>query len=116
MEKVLKFMEKIITVVKNWIIANGVEGVLGLVIGLILWVMGLKIYAGFALGVFATRNWDILKSWLLEVTTKKELVSEKIVKKSKKTIKRKSGSSKSTFTKSGSSKSTLKRKPRKSKK
>lgn len=113
MEKVLKFMEKIITVVKNWIIANGVEGVLGLIIGLILWVMGLKIYAGFALGVFATRNWDILKSWLLKVTAKKELVSEKIVKK---TIKRRSGSSKSTFTKSGSSKSTLKRKPRKSRK
>ena len=29
--------------------------------GLILWTFGFKIYAGFAFGVFATRNWDIVK-------------------------------------------------------
>ncbi len=64
MEKVLNFIKKIFTIVKNWIVANGVEGVLGLIVGLVLWTMGYKVYAGFAFGVFATRNWDIVKAWV----------------------------------------------------
>jgi|TARA_R110000823_G_scaffold12831_1_gene42911 hypothetical protein len=70
MKKVLKFLKKIITIIKNWVIANGIEGVLGLIAGLILWTFGLKIYAGFAFGVFATRNWDIAKNWLLKLLKK----------------------------------------------
>lgn len=62
MKKVLDFIKKIFTIVKDWIVANGVEGVLGLIAGLILWTFGYKIYAGFAFGVFATRNWDIVKA------------------------------------------------------
>lgn len=61
MKKVLNFIKKIFTIVKDWIVANGVEGVLGLIAGLILWTFGFKIYAGFVFGVFATRNWDIVK-------------------------------------------------------
>jgi|TARA_B110000259_G_scaffold130347_1_gene147122 hypothetical protein len=70
MKKVLDFIKKIFTIVKDWIVANGVEGVLGLIAGLILWTFGFKIYAGFAFGVFATRNWDIFKSWALKLIKK----------------------------------------------
>ena len=64
MKKVLNFIKRIFTIVKDWIVANGIEGVLGLIAGLILWAFGYKIYAGFAFGVFATRNWDLAKSWV----------------------------------------------------
>ena len=67
MKKVLEFLKKIYTIVKDWIVANGVEGVLGLIAGLILWAFGYKIYAGFAFGVFATRNWDIAKAWIARI-------------------------------------------------
>ena len=70
MKKVLDFIKKIFTIVKDWIVANGVEGVLGLIAGLILWTFGYKIYAGFAFGVFATRNWDLAKAWVLRVLNK----------------------------------------------
>jgi hypothetical protein len=70
MKKVLDFIKKIFTIVKDWIVANGVEGVLGLIAGLILWAFGYKIYAGFAFGVFATRNWDIVKAWVLKLIKK----------------------------------------------
>jgi len=69
-KKVLDFIKKIFTIVKDWIVANGVEGVLGLIAGLILWAFGYKIYAGFAFGVFATRNWDIVKAWVLKLIKK----------------------------------------------
>ena len=64
MKNILNFIKKIFTIVKDWIVANGIEGVLGLIAGLILWAFGYKIYAGFAFGVFATRNWDLAKSWV----------------------------------------------------
>ena len=70
MKKILDFIKKIFTIVKDWVIANGVEGVLGLVIGLLLWSFGYKIYAGVAFGVFATRNWDLVKGWLLSLLKK----------------------------------------------
>jgi len=65
MKKVLEFIKKVYSVCKDWIVSNGVEGVLGLLVGLVLWIMGYKIWAGFSFGVFATRNWDILKAWVL---------------------------------------------------
>jgi len=64
MKQVLDFLKKVLSVVKDWIVANGVEGVLGLLVGLVFWVLGYKVYAGFAFGVFVTRNWDIVKNWL----------------------------------------------------
>jgi len=70
MEKVLNFIKKIFMIVKDWIVANGVEGVLGLLAGLVLWALGYKIYAGFAFGVFATRNWDLAKSWIKGLLSK----------------------------------------------
>lgn len=70
MKNVLNFIKKIFIIVKDWIVANGVEGVLGLIAGLILWAFGYKIYAGFAFGVFATRNWDIAKAWVQKLLKK----------------------------------------------
>jgi hypothetical protein len=42
MKKVLKFIKTIFTIVKDWIVANGIEGVLGLIAGLILWCICYK--------------------------------------------------------------------------
>ena len=64
MKNVILFLKKIYLISKDWIVANGVEGVLGLLIGLVLWSFGYKIWAGFSFGVFATRNWDIVKNWI----------------------------------------------------
>ena len=66
----LSAIKRIFNLVKAWLKGNGIEGVLGLVIGLLLWSFGYKIYAGFALGVFATRNWDLAKGWLLGLLKK----------------------------------------------
>ena len=70
MKKVLDFIKNAYATVKDWLVANGVEGILGLIAGLVLWTLGYKIYAGFAFGVFATRNWDILKAWVKELLNK----------------------------------------------
>tara|TARA_B110000211_G_scaffold86069_1_gene100986 strand:+ start:940 stop:1179 length:240 start_codon:yes stop_codon:yes gene_type:complete len=60
----LSFIKKVYNAVKLWAVGNGIEGFLGLIVGLLLWPLGFKIYAGFAFGVFATRNWDLLKDWV----------------------------------------------------
>lgn len=64
MKKVLNFLKAAYAASKNWLALNGVDGILGLILGLTLWVIGYKVYAGFAFGVFATRNWDIVVDWL----------------------------------------------------
>ena len=66
----LSMAKKAIKAAKTWLKGNGIEGVLGLIVGLLLWSFGYKIYAGFALGVFATRNWDLAKGWLLKLLKK----------------------------------------------
>jgi|TARA_R110000764_G_scaffold230383_1_gene321605 hypothetical protein len=66
----LSAAKKIINAVKAWLEGNGIEGILGLIVGLILWAFGYKIYAGFAFGVFATRNWDLAKAWILKIFNK----------------------------------------------
>jgi len=66
----ISLIKKVYNKVKDWVIANGIEGIAGAIIGILLWVTGFKIYAGFALGVFATRNWDIVKSWFLKLLKK----------------------------------------------
>lgn len=60
----VSIIKKTYNAVKTWIVGNGIEGFLGLIAGLVLWTFGYKIYAGFAFGVFATRNWDLLKGWV----------------------------------------------------
>jgi hypothetical protein len=65
MKKLLDILKKAVSTVTGWIKSNGIEGVLGLLAGCVLWIMGYKIWAGFALGVFFTRNWDLLKNKVL---------------------------------------------------
>tara|TARA_Y100001963_G_C6442283_1_gene291918 strand:- start:25 stop:228 length:204 start_codon:yes stop_codon:yes gene_type:complete len=65
MKKLLDILKKAVGTVTGWIKSNGIEGVLGLLAGCVLWIAGYKIWAGFALGVFATRNWDLLKTKVL---------------------------------------------------
>lgn len=60
----LSFIKKIYNAIKLWAVGNGIEGFLGLIVGLLLWSLSFKIYAGFAFGVFATRNWDLFKDWV----------------------------------------------------
>ena len=60
MEKI----KKLLSVIKNWLVDNGIEGILGLILGIFLWIFGYKIWAGFAFGVFATKNWDIIKKFI----------------------------------------------------
>tara|TARA_R110000803_G_scaffold35915_4_gene77415 strand:+ start:2202 stop:2444 length:243 start_codon:yes stop_codon:yes gene_type:complete len=69
-EEKISFIKKIYNSIKSWIVGNGIEGVLGLILGLILWSFGFKIYAGFSFGVFATRNWDLAKAWILKIFNK----------------------------------------------
>jgi hypothetical protein len=64
MKKVLNFTKTIFSVIKNWIVSNGVEGVLGLLAAIGLWIFSYPIYAGFAFGVFASKNWNLLTSKL----------------------------------------------------
>ncbi len=59
MEKI----KNIINVIKGWIISNGIEGALGIVLGIVLWALGHKIWAGVAFGVFIQKNWDLAKNW-----------------------------------------------------
>ena len=66
MKKILEFIKKVYNSIKDWIVGNGVEGTVGVILGLVLWLTGFKVYAGFAFGVFATKNWDLLKQWVIK--------------------------------------------------
>ena len=66
----LSWFKRTFNAVKGWIVGNGIEGILGLIAGLVLWSFGFKIYAGVAFGVFATRNWDLFKNWIISLKNK----------------------------------------------
>lgn len=68
MKKVISFVKSTFNLIKSWIVANGIEGILGLAAGLALWSFGYKIWAGFSFGVFATRNWDLIKAFVKKIT------------------------------------------------
>jgi len=59
---------------------NGIEGVVGLLAGLVLWAFGFKIYAGFAFGVFATVNWNLFKTKVIKLKNRLERIETKLVK------------------------------------
>lgn len=58
-------IKKIFLTIKKWFISNGFEGILGLILGVFLFLFGHKFWAGISLGVFTTRNWDIIKKFIL---------------------------------------------------
>ncbi|MDA9309702.1 hypothetical protein N9Q43_00590 [bacterium] len=66
----ISWFRKTFNAVKSWVVGNGIEGFLGLVAGLLLWSFGFKIYAGIAFGVFATKNWELLKKWFSNLKEK----------------------------------------------
>ena len=66
----ISWFKKTFNTIKDWVVGNGITGILGLILGLVLWSFGFKIYAGIAFGVFATRNWDLAKGWLLGLLKK----------------------------------------------
>ena len=80
MKKILDFIKKVYNTIKKWIVLNGIEGVVGLIAGLILWVFGFKIYAGFAFGVFATVNWNLFKTKVIKLKNRLERIETKLVK------------------------------------
>ncbi len=66
----ISWFKKTFNTIKGWIVGNGITGILGLILGLVLWSFGFKIYAGIAFGVFATRNWDLFKNWIISLKNK----------------------------------------------
>ena len=54
-------LKSLLKTVISWINTKGFTALTALGIGLFLWSMGAKIFAGVAFGVFFTRDWDILK-------------------------------------------------------
>mgnify|MGYP001595848158 FL=1 len=61
--KIFDYLKNAYDVVKSFIVTKGFTALVSLGIGVGLWIFGYKIYAGIAFGVFATRNWDILKGF-----------------------------------------------------
>ena len=59
--KIFDYLKNAYNIVKSFIVTKGFTTLVSLGIGLGLWIFGYKIYAGIAFGVFATRNWDIVK-------------------------------------------------------
>ncbi len=66
MTQVMNFLKTTIAAVKGWFKSNGVSGILGLIAGIVLFLAGYNFWAGISLGVFVTRNWDIIVEWFKE--------------------------------------------------
>lgn len=55
----------IIENVKSWMLKTGLEGFAGLGIGIFLLLTGNKFWAGVSIGFFITKNWEIIKQYVL---------------------------------------------------
>lgn len=65
MEKIMTIIKKFYSIIKNWIVENGIEAILGLILGIIFWILPeYQVVSGISFGVFFTRNWFILKNWI----------------------------------------------------
>jgi len=62
MEKIKTFFSSAFTKVKGWLKSNGIVGLTGLVLGLVMLVIKWNVSAGFFFGVFASKNFDMIKS------------------------------------------------------
>jgi predicted small integral membrane protein len=54
-------IKEIIRTVVSYIDTKGFSAIASLGIGVVLWILGYKIFAGVAFGVFLTRNWSIFR-------------------------------------------------------
>lgn len=50
----------------DWLKGLELEGILGLILGLYFLSQSMEFWAGIAIGVFATKNWDMIKEWIKE--------------------------------------------------
>jgi len=57
-------LKEIIKTIISYIDTKGFSAIASLGIGVALWVLGYKIFAGVSFGVFLTRNWSILREML----------------------------------------------------
>lgn len=80
MKTILDFIKKIYNTITSWIVLNGIEGIIGLIAGLLLWLFGFKIYAGFAFGVFATVNWNLFKNRVLRLKSRLDILKFRLQK------------------------------------
>jgi len=72
MKNVIEYVKKVIGLVKTWAQTMGIDGLGGGILGIVLWILGYKIYAGFALGIFASKNMDIIKKYISDKFLKNE--------------------------------------------
>jgi hypothetical protein len=66
LKKSYQFLTGVYQVSKNWIVENGITGVAGLILGLILWSFGYKIWAGFPLVYLLLETGIFLKTGFLK--------------------------------------------------
>ncbi len=66
MKNTVLFLIKTYNVIKSWIKANDVEGVLGLLVGIVALIFGYNVAAGTAFGIFGTKNYMILKNYIVK--------------------------------------------------
>lgn len=67
-------MNTTLSLIKEWIAKTGLEGFLGLGIAAALLILGFKFAAGIAAGFFVSKNWDILKKYVLDTIKKNKEV------------------------------------------
>lgn len=60
----METVKKIIKAIISWIKGNGIEGILGLGIGIWMWFAGHNLIAGIGFGVFVCMNWSMFKKWI----------------------------------------------------
>lgn len=66
-------MNTSLSLIKNWIAKTGLEGFAGLGISVVLLILGFKFAAGIAAGFFVSKNWDILKNYVLGLIKKNKV-------------------------------------------
>lgn len=77
MEQSTNYLNETFNTIKTWFFKNGLTGIGGLIIGIILFIFGFKFYSGIAFGVFGTRNWDIIVDYIKSLIIKSKEETEK---------------------------------------
>jgi len=76
-------MNTTLLLIKEWIAKTGLEGFLGLGIAAVLLLLGFKFAAGISAGFFVSKNWDIIKNYVLDLIKKNKEVKEEVKEETK---------------------------------